>query len=507
MRHLSELVELLGHKHTLLCTKDTRLGYAQEKLLTYVRAHPTAGDQEGASHLGLEANSAAFRKVKHALKIALLNAVTRIAVSDRSTDNRKRTYAYVWKLITIGKQLRTSVASGILLPYLEEAFTTAAEAEFLSGAFQSASMLRRQYNNRRFDAAKYEYYRDRAREYRDVSRKYEDVVADLNELSYLRNVQRDPREIEEVAKRYHAHHVNAIQEYDVPAISYLVYLIELNRYLAARDYRAVIRVAETALAYLQKRDTSQPTMFQVFEVNLSVAYAQLNDFANGMNFARSLLEKTRPGEHNYLKVHEMMLLLCLRSAKFQEAYAIYRTMDLARISKQHPVHLAETFRIMEAYLYILYKLKQVVLQEDDTRLERFRLQRFVNSFQRASTEKSHRNVHLLILQIIDQVMRNRHTESHYSIEAITKYAQRHLRGPGYERVRYFLKALAQLSVQRFHRTAVERHTGRYLRKMQDYPLSESAQVYYMELVPYDLLWNLILGELGYKRVRQPRRKS
>ncbi len=483
------------------------MGIAQEKLYAYVRKHPAASAEEAAGHLGLKAACPTFRKVKHALKLELLNAVTRIEITGRSTDSRKRMYAYVWKLITVGKQLRTSVNSGVLLPYLEEAFTTAADAEFLGAAYESAKMLRRQYNNRRFDPAKYEYYRNRARQYRDITRKYEDVVADFNELSYLRNTQRDPNEIEEVAKRCHARHVDAIEAYDVPLISYLVYLIELNRYLAARDYRGVIRVAEAAIDYLQGRETAQPTMFQVFEVNLSVAYAQLNDFDNGMSFARSLLKRTDPGEHNYLKVYEMMLLLCLRSAKFQEAYDIYRTMKFDQATAKQAGHLAETVRIFEAYLYLLYKLKQINPRDGDNTFDRFRMQRFLNSFQRVNTEKSHRNVHLLILQIIDQVIRHRHTESDYSIEAITKYAQRHLRGAGHERIRYFLKALAQLSVQRFHRTAVERHTSRYLRKMQEYPLNESAQVYYMELIPYDILWKLILGKLGYKRARMPRRKG
>lgn len=502
MKHLSELIELLGPHYILLCPNDSRSGKAQEALFNFLRSHPDATSGAAAAALELESSSSAFRKVKHGLKIELLNAATRIGVSERSTNKRKRTFAYVWKLISIAKQLRTSVTSEVLLPFLEEAYTISADANFIDAAYESAVMLRRQYNNRKFDPAKYEYYRNRALEYRDISRKYQDAVADLNELSYLRNLQRDPAEIKSTAARFYAKHAPAIEDFDLAMISYIVFLIELNLHLADRDYPQVIRVANKAIAYLSAKESAQPTMFQVFEVNLSVAYTQLNDFENGMAFAHSLLSRTLPGEHNYLKVYELMLLLCLRSGKFQESYALYRSMELDSLRRIHAAHLEDTFRIIEAYLYLLHKLKQVQLAPDDDHFDRFQLSRFLNSVEHVSNEKSHRNVHLLILQIVDQVIRHRHTQTRYSIEAITKYAQRHLKGPGHERVRYFLKALAQLSEQAFHRSAVERHTRRYFQLMEKHPVAKSSQAYYMELVPFEVLWTLILSQLGYRRVRQ-----
>ena len=507
MKHLSELIELLGPDNNLLSTIDNRRRVALERLFIHLRRNPNSSSEDAAAILGLESGSSAFRKIKHGLKIELLNAVTRIGVSERSTNKRKRTYAYVWKLIAIGKQLRTTIGSSVLLPYLEEAFTTAAEAEFVDAAYEAAVMLRRQYNNRKFNPGKYEYYRDLAKKYRDISRKYQDAVADLNEVSYLRNSQHDPEQISKIASRLHAKHVDAIQQYDVAMISYIVFLIELNRYLAERNYPAVIRVAKTALAYLSDKETAQPTMFQVFEVNLSVAYTQLNDFENGMKFAESLLAKATPGEHNYLKVYELLLLLNLRSGRFQDAYTLYRSLDLKPLKNVNSAHLAETFRIMEAYLYLLYKMKQVTPAPDDEGFHKFRLTRFINSSEHATNEKSHRNVHLLILQIVDQLIRHRRAQSTYTIEAITKYAQRHLRGSGHERVRYFLKALAQLSVQRYHRAAVERHTRRYLKLMEKYPIAESSQAYYMEMVPFDTLWQLILGQLGYRAVRRSKKEE
>jgi hypothetical protein len=122
--------------------------------------------------------------------------------------------------------------------------------------------------------------------------------------------------------------------------------------------------------------------------------------------------------------------------------------------------------------------------------------------------KQHRNVHLLIIEIIDSIVNKRHGKTTYSIEAVSKYAQRYLNGSEHKRIRYFLKALSQLSVQQYHRTAVERHTARYIKQLHQHPLCESKLDYYMELVPFDVLWRLILDQLGFRRIRKsPSRKG
>ena len=504
MIHLKELVQLVGPEFKL-CTCTTQTGEAVQTLFNYVRSEDDPTDGGAARALGVEEGASSVRKTKHLLKIELLNAVAGISRTHRTPDRRQRVYAYVWKLIAVGKQLRTSLSSKVLLNFLEEAFDLAAQHELLDAAEQSAFMLQRQYNNRRFDAERYAYYRDKARYFGELARHYRAVVADLNDVMYLRNLRSEPEEIHRMALAATEKNYGLIERYDVPVISYIIYLTQLNAHLAEPDYPKVIEVADTALAYLADRPSAIPAMFQAFEANLCVAYTQLNDYDNGMAFAHRLLEKTESGAHNYFKVYELMLTLTLRAGRFTEAYHTYTTVAAEIPTADVPAYYEETFRIIEAYLYLLVAMKKIQPRADDDRFERFRISRFLNSFRQATTEKSQRNVHLLIIQLVDDIIRKRHGDTTYSIEAIRKYVQRHLRGKGHERVRYFMKALAQLSEQRFHRVAVERHTARYLKKLSSYPLEESRHDLYTELIPYETLWAMILEQLGYRRVRKPRR--
>ncbi|NJB85337.1 tetratricopeptide (TPR) repeat protein [Lewinella marina] len=500
MKQLSELIGLLD-KDVSPCLDTHRDAAALRRLYDYVKRteHPTA--EAAAGELGMVAGSASFRKLKHHLKLEVLNAATALGPLAKSKDRDKRIYAYVWKLIAVGKQLRTSTNSTALLGYLEEAFRLADRYEMLDAAYQAAAMLRRQYVNRRFDRAKYQFYAERARWYGRRLRRYEDAVAAFNEVIFLRNTHQPAEVVQAAAIRGHARHASLVERYDLPIISYIVFLLELNIYLAVSDYEGVIRVAEEALAYLESRPTARPTMFQVFEANLSLAYTQLNDYDRGTAFARRLLAKTSPKDYNYIKVYELMLMLSLRAGKFQEAYESFLTIRPEMLSRNLRSYFRETFHIIEAYLYILIQLGQVEPRPDDQTFEGFRVSRFINSFEHVPGEKSHRNVHLLIVEIVEGIVNRKHRKASYSIEAIGKYASRHLRGRDYRRVRYFLKALAQLSVQQYHRAAVERHTRRYITLMNQHPLNESRLDYYMELVPYDVLWDLILQQLGYKRVR------
>ena len=500
MNQLSELVGLLGVNYRL-CTCNVKDDTALKDLYAYLQDTERPSAQEAAQRVGLTAADPAFRKLKHHLKLHLLNAVTAIDLAERTEDRRLRTFAYVWKLIAIGKQLRTTLGSDVLLPYLAEAFRMAETHEMVDAAFESATMLRRQYANRQFDPEKYSHYAAEARRYRTISRCHHDVVADFNHLVFLRNSRRPDEEIQAAAREAHQRHAYAIEKHDLALISYVVFLIELNIHLAVNDYERVIAVANKALAYLDGKATALPKMYQVFEANLSVAYTQLNDYPRGTDFARKLLAKTEPHDFNYLKVHELLMLLSLRAGKFQEAYDTFLAIKPEVLTKNMLSYYYETFRIMEAYLYLLIKMKQIEVQPGDRSFERFRISRFLNSFEYAHGEKNSRNVHLMIIEIVDHVLHRRHHKSVYSIEAVTKYASRHLKGRSFDRVRYFLKALAQLATQQFHRAAVERHTTRYITLMQQKPMSEARLDFYLEIIPYEMLWGMILDQLGYKRIR------
>ncbi|CAH1000275.1 hypothetical protein LEM8419_01426 [Neolewinella maritima] len=503
MRELSELIALLGPDFSIERPNDSIDPNVVDLFHLLHRPDPACGDAI-AAHFELDPSSTALCALREDLQLRLLDAVTSVHRPGAADNRRDRDFSYVWKLITVAKQLRKHIASEVLLPYLEEAFRMAEDLEFVEAAYTSATMLRRQYANRRFDAEKYQYYRERAAHHQDVSRAYQDIVAVVNELFYLRNTQAAEQEIRTLALKAHRRFAPCIEAYDVTMVSYLVYLLELNVHLVDSAYPAVIEVATTALRYLAQRPRALPTMYQVFEANLAMAYAQINDYTNGMTFARRMLNKTSAGEHNYFKVYELMLILALRAGRFQTAYEIYHSMDTEVMESNMVSYYRETFRILEAYLYLLVSMEQIVPEAGDLTFQRFRIARFINSFEHASSEKSHRNVHLLIIQLVDQVIRQQHQKSALTLEAVAKYAQRYLNGKGYERLRYFLKALAQLSTQGYHRAAVERHTEKHITALKRYSLETSTLEYYMEVIPFELLWSLLLDQLGYKRIRMRR---
>ena len=469
MRDLSELTTLLNNT-TPLCTHGSSPEEAQAlQLLELIRSRSLVDGATAAAHFQLDAASPEFEALKDRLKHKLLDAVTSLERPNVQSRRRDREFSYVWKVIALAKQLRKRLGSEVLLPYLEDAYRKAEEFEFVEAAYLCTGMLRRQYTNRQFDAEKYQYYRERTQFYCRVVRNYQDIVTAINDVFYLRNTQATSGEIRKLAQEAHTRFAYCVAEYDITMLSYLVYLLEVNVYLAEDEYAEVIRVSTAALAYLEARPQAQPTMYQVFEANLAVAYAQLNDYNNGITFAQRMLTKTTTGEHNYFKVYELMVVLALRAGKFQRAYATYHSIDQEALESSMAGYYRETFRIIEAYLYVLVEMGQIKPAVGDTTFSRFRIKRFLNSFEHAPQEKSHRNIHLLIIQLVDDVVQRRHQHSALSIEAVTKYAQRYLKGKGYERIRYFLRALAQLAEQGFHRAAVKRHTEKYTRAIARYP--------------------------------------
>lgn len=499
MNELRELMELLGDQPLYQYPTSEW----QDELLTFVRDNPNACEETLYAHLDyLSTDRVEPTEVKESLRLAYINSLTAITPYWDDAAGYRGAYRRVWKLLTAARLQQHDVTSRVVLPYLEEAFTLAEEHEILGAAFQCAALLQRLYANRLYDESKYRYYVKKMRRAREVYLVYTDLLSDLNEVSFRRNQGGELAETGTLARRLFEKHRGIGQRYGLVALTYPVFVLEINTYLLAGDFRGVIDVAQRAIDYLQRQPKARPKMFEVFDANLAVAYTHIDDYDNGLRYARSMLARAKPSEYNYIKVHELLITLHLRSRQFQQAYESYAAMDREVVETLAPQIYQETFMILEGYLYLLVRLGRITPATGDTSFERFRLARFVNGFAHTPDEKQGRNLHLLIIRLIGQIVERQHGKVHVSLEAISKYGQRHLRGRGYDRVMNFLKALAQVAEQQFHRAAVERRAGRYIERMSRHPLQKVKAGYYVELVPYETLWAMVLENLGGRRVRR-----
>ena len=110
------------------------------------------------------------------------------------------------------------------------------------------------------------------------------------------------------------------------------------------------------------------------------------------------------------------------------------------------------------------------------------------------------NVHLLIIQMLSYTVQEQYNRAIDRVEAIQKYCGRHLRRNDAFRSNCFLKMLLELPINGFHRAAVERKVEKWQKKMDEVPFDIVSQSHEMEIIPYEVLWELVVESLGFKRI-------
>jgi hypothetical protein len=193
-----------------------------------------------------------------------------------------------------------------------------------------------------------------------------------------------------------------------------------------------------------------------------------------------------------------MLLLTLRSKKYEVAVEIYRNICGKKFYPGLPDHFHEKWQLLRAHLYYLKftgHLPPGQLVKDP--LGEWRLGKFLNEVEKQSHDKSGYNVSLLALQLLFSIQSDALAIDN-RIEAIARYSTRHLQEGGSYRSKYFIRLLLQLSQKSPSTQKVKRQTATWLRKLEDIPVENVDQSFDLEIIPYEDLFRIAVSDLSKK---------
>jgi hypothetical protein len=111
-----------------------------------------------------------------------------------------------------------------------------------------------------------------------------------------------------------------------------------------------------------------------------------------------------------------------------------------------------------------------------------------------SRDKRGLNVAILVAQVLHFLHEHDAEAVGLRVEGLRKYRLRHLRGAGYQRTRLFLRLLQLLADEQFEAKRCEQRGRPFLQQLAAIPYAEES-FSEVELVPYPVLWSLILERL------------
>ncbi len=506
MEELQELSYILTKYKTqsieIIGDKSKQYNSKLYQLFQVVQSGEAKNDTQAALAIyGEEKISVKYRNLKHELKKRLLNTV--LFIDTNNQRSRGDIYYQCWKEWATCRILVEKSARKTAINLAERIFKKAQQFDFYELAVSVSILLRRHYGTRDQNKEKFEYYDEnynyykRQLKYNNLAHKYYmKLILDHTSESVIANPQ-----IEKDARTYYEELALVKNKPDNFMFHYYLHQIQLIGAMGVFDYEKAKNICTKAIALLKQKDSDYIGGYSNLLLNKLVCHIQLKEFEEGKKTAIECKDYIQEGSFNWFKTNEYFFMLSFHTGNYQEAYEIYRLITSHKRFKSYKI-LHETWSLYQMYLHFLFLAKKFIPVQKDKSFNTIRLGKFLNNVPSFSKDKHGMNIPVLVIQMVFLILQKKYDGATERIDALNKYCARYLKtnNPNF-RCNCFIKMLIQIPISGFHKSGVERRAKPYLKKMKTIEINFNNQAHEVEVLPFEVMWQLILDSLDTKFYR------
>ncbi len=435
-----------------------------------------------------------YRKLKSDLRERLLEAVLEIDGNQKSYSDYQKAYYESHKHWTVVRILTGLNANAAALSVATRLLRQAEKYDFTLLAMDIASYLRTQYglresNDKKFREA-HEVF-ERHRKTYDAENHAEALYTTLI-VRYVNN-RSAQTDVSRLATEYWEQICPFMEEHATYKLQMYGYMIGLMRHTAANDHAQALLACNEAILFFMHRAYEPRVPLQIFYYQRLICNIQLRQFEEGQVSADYCLKIMQEGTFNWFKYRELYLQLSLHTGEFGRAADILdETLHHARFEFL-PENVKEIWRIYEAFVQYLVLAGKA---NGNANKQKFKLAKFINDTPIFSKDKSGINIAIIVVKFLLMLQERRFSQILDEVEAVEQYCYRHLRGDNAQRSYFFLKMLLHIPTSGFDPVLSATKAGRYLQKLKETPLQVANQTHEIEVIPYEMLWDMAIGSLG-----------
>lgn len=514
MKQIQELITLIDKnkvKSNMLLDALLEPGSKTKELFELLSEGRIKSDEEAILALyGDPGAKQSYNSLKIKLKERLTEGLLLFDFKTSHYSNRQRTYHECnlkWAAIQI---LMTGNARLTGVELLEKLLQQALKYEFTEISLNALRLLRLHYGNVEGDLKKFEQINLRYDQLQTLwiwENRAEELYTRLT-IGFV-NSKSGKTEISQLAGTYFDEISPWLSKYDSFKLHLFGRLIQISIYSSINDYQRTAELCEDALAFFKLKPYDSSLPLQVFYYQLAVCYIQLREFDKGQFLINSVESIFEEGSFNWFKFKELFFLLAMHTKRYAEGAAVCSQIMTHPKLNNHPAHISEMWKIYQAYVYILNRIGIISNDEGEHKSAKFKLQKFLNDIPVFSRDRQGMNIPVLIAQILLHIVERNFEASLDRIGAIEKYCSRYLKQNETLRSNLFIKMLLQIPLASFHKEALIRKSAKLLKMLQDTPLEISNQAHEIEIIPYEILWDMLIASLDRKtyRVRSGEERS
>lgn len=470
-------------------------GSEMERFYEAIAAGAVKSDDDAKAHFPeYDQNPGRLHTIKGKLKDRLNDSILLLDFRESAFTERQHAFYACSKKWATAMTLLSKNARENGINLLENLLRQALRFEFTELTVDILRTLRLHYGILEGDQKRYDQIEQQINQFEEywiMERKTEGFYAELV-TRYVRN-KSQKEEISNKAQTYFHQVKPYMERCETFKVQFFGRMLEILIYDSVQDYSNTARLCEEALAYFAKKDYVSSIVLQVFNYNLFTCYLHLRAYDKCLQLADKHQGLFEDGSYNWFKLQELYFLTAMQSGNLAEALRIHEIVSAHPNLEHQPTAITELWKIFEAYTCLLLQAGLIIGKHDSA--QKFKLSKFMNEVSMFSKDKAGMNLPILIVQHLFDVVSGRWAQIIDRAEALAKYRTRYVSGPELVRTNCFLRMLEQLPKCSFKLEEVQKRTAPLFSALLEMP-SPSPQNLEIEVVPYELLWDVALRSLG-----------
>lgn len=339
------------------------------------------------------------------------------------------------------------------------------------------------------------------KKYFDLSEEISNLYFEENELEHYRNFiaysnntnnKRSISKFNLFDKKYFIQKAyrNINEKSSIDLINYSSSIIT-NELLEARKFNEYKIISSTLFELIEKKPFFSSIAYEGVLVNLLKVDLITKDYENAVKLEKNYFAKINAGAFNWFVCYFVFILILLHCKKYAQANLNLNLVMNNKLFKAQPPIITEQFIIIQAYLYFIENLNTKTLSKSGE----FRISKFLNQVPEYSKDKEGTNISILLIQILYFLKEDKYSKIIDRIESLKLYSYRHLRKDENFRSQCFFRMLNEMVKADFRIKGTEFRTEKLYKKLVSVPIETFPNAAEREVIPYEDLWELILGHL------------
>ena len=505
MDSLKEIINALGQfspENIRLIVKIRQPPTQTTQLYEGIKKGEFDSDEAAAKAiLNCSAKHQSYKNLKTKFRSRLINTIFFINPKEFQINSEQNKISFgAYKQWTAAKILNNLGAKEAAVKLGKQVLKKAKKAGISHLVAEIAMFLRFYYGSIIGDRKQFEHYNELHHKHSEImlwENKTQEYYTMLT-LFYSEG-KADPSIIYKDASSYYLEIKDALYQHKTYKLIFFGGFIKLVMYMNKGDYMGAINVCNEVLSLLDTNPLFPTLAKATFYTEQMVCCIQLRHFDKGEQLAKEAVKFLKPGLFNWFKYQELFFLLSMHTQKYQRAFEIVKETKGTKGFNTLDRKSKEIWTIYEMYTNYLILQNKIVAEKG--RGIKVRLGKFLNEVPAYSQEKRGLNIPILIIQVLVYIQKKQYDKAIDRIGALEKYCSRHLRKENDFRSNCFIKMILELSKSGFHPVAATRKADRLFQKLKVHPVDIPNQSHSIEIIPYEVLWEVAIGSLDGKGVR------